>query len=124
MDKIILEGMEFYGYHGARPEERNLGQRFIVDVELFLDLRQAGETDNLEHTVNYVQVFELVQAIVCGRSRQLIESVAESIAGALLEQFPVDEVLVRVKKPQAPLPGTFAWSAVEIERKKKSRNPV
>ncbi len=124
MDKIILEGMEFYGYHGARPEEKNLGQRFIVDVELFLDLRQAGETDNLEHTVNYAQVFELVQAIVCGRSRQLIESVAESIAGALLEQFPVDEVLVRVKKPQAPLPGTFAWAAVEIGRKKKSRNPV
>ncbi len=118
MDKIILEGMEFYGYHGARPEEKNLGQRFIVDVELFLDLRQAGETDNLEHTVNYAQVFELVQAIVCGRSRQLIESVAESIAGALLEQFPVDEVLVRVKKPQAPLPGTFAWSAVEIKRKR------
>lgn len=121
MDKIILEGMEFFGYHGARPEEKTLGQRFIVDVELFLDLRQAGETDNLDYTVNYAQVFELVQSIVCGRSRQLIESLAEAIAGALLAQFPVDEVLVRVKKPQAPLPGRFAWAAVEIVRKKKSR---
>jgi len=124
MDKIILEGMEFYGYHGARPEEKKLGQRFIVDVELFLDLRQAGETDNLDYTVNYAQVFELVQSIVCGRSRQLIESVAETIAAALLAQFPVEEVLVRVKKPQAPLPGMFTWAAVEIRRKNKSRNPV
>lgn len=119
MDKIILEGMEFYGYHGARPEEKTLGQRFIVDVELFLDLRQAGETDSLDRTVNYAQVFELVQSIVGGRSRQLIESVAEAIADALLTQFPVDEVLVRVKKPQAPLPGRFVWAAVEIGRKKK-----
>ncbi len=119
MDKIILEGMEFYGYHGTRPEEKTLGQRFIVDVELFLDLRQAGKTDNLDCTVNYAQVFELVQSIICGRSRQLIESVAEAIAGALLAQFPVDEVLVRVKKPQAPLPGRFAWAAVEIVRKKE-----
>jgi len=124
MDKIMLEGMELYGYHGTRPEEKTLGQRFIVDVELFLDLRQAGETDNLDYTVNYAQVFELVQSIVCGRSRQLIESVAEAIAGALLAQFPVDEVLVRVKKPQAPLPGMFAWAAVEIGRKKKSRISV
>ncbi|MFA4884311.1 MAG: dihydroneopterin aldolase [Desulfotomaculaceae bacterium] len=124
MDKIILEGMEFYGYHGTRPEEKTLGQRFIVDVELFLDLRQAGETDNLDYTVNYAQVFELVQSIVCGRSRQLIESVAEAIAGALLDRFPADEVLVRVKKPQAPLPGMFAWAAVEIGRKKKGRNTV
>lgn len=124
MDKIILEGMEFYGYHGARPEEKTLGQRFIVDVELFLDLRQAGETDSLDFTVNYAQVFELVQSIVCGNPRQLIESVAEAIAGALLAQFPVDEVLVRVKKPQAPLPGMFAGAAVEIGRKMKSRHTV
>ncbi len=118
MDKITLEGMEFYGYHGAMPEERSLGQRFVVDVELYLDLRQAGETDSLEFTVNYARVFELVQEIVCGPPRLLIESVAESVAGALLEQFPLAEVLVRVKKPQAPLPGIFSWAAVEIKRKR------
>ncbi|NLI11566.1 dihydroneopterin aldolase [Pelotomaculum propionicicum] len=121
MDKISLEGMEFYGYHGARPEEQSLGQRFIVDVELYLDLRRAGATDSLDFTVNYARVFELVRSIVCGPPRLLIESVAESVAGALLAQFPLEEVLVRVKKPQAPLPGSFTWAAVEIKRKKEQR---
>jgi len=117
MDKIIMEGMEFYGYHGLLPQEQTLGQRFIVDVELFLDLRQAGCTDGPDHTVDYARVFELVGTIVGGRSRKLIESVAESIASGILEHFPVEEVLVRVKKPQAPLPYKFTWMAVEIRRK-------
>lgn len=119
MDKIILEGMEFYGYHGTRPEEKSLGQRFIIDVELFLDLRQAGKTDKLDYTINYAEVFKLVQSIVCGKSCNLIESVAEAVAVSLLEQFPADKVKVRVKKPQAPVPGQFTWVAVEIERAKQ-----
>lgn len=118
MDKIILEGMEFYGYHGTMPEEKSLGQRFILDVELYLDLRPAGISDDLERTVNYARVFETVQSIVCGRSCQLIEALAEAAAKALLEQFPVAEVKVRVKKPQAPIPGRFTWVAVEITRGK------
>ena len=117
MDRIILEGMEFYGYHGVRSEEQSLGQRFIIDLELFLDLRLAGRSDDRANTVNYVEVFELVESIVGGRPCRLIESVAESIAGSVLERFPVTEALVRVKKPQAPVPGRFAWMAVEIRRK-------
>jgi dihydroneopterin aldolase len=118
MDKIILEGMEFYGYHGTTPEERKLGQRFILDVELFLDLQPAGVSDDLDRTVNYAQVFETVQAIVGGPPYQIIEALAEAVAQALLEQFPVAEIMVRVKKPQAPVPGRFAWVAAEITRKK------
>ncbi len=116
MDKIIIAGMEFHGYHGVLPEEQSLGQRFIVDVELYLDLRRAGKSDDLDYTVNYAQVFELVGKIIGGRPYHLIESVAETIAVSILERFPVGEVLVRVKKPQAPLPGTFAWVAAEIRR--------
>ncbi len=119
MDKIILEGMEFYGYHGARPEEKSLGQRFILDVELSLDLQPAGNSDDLDRTINYVQVFELVESIVCGPSYLLIETLAEAVAKALLEQFAAAEVKVRVKKPQAPVPGRFSWVAVEINRSKK-----
>ncbi len=118
MDKIILEGMEFFAYHGVQPEERTLGQRFILDVELLLDLRPAGISDDLDRTVNYGRVFETVQSIVCGRSYRLIEALAEAVAKELLEQFPADQVKVRVKKPQAPVPGRFAWLAVEITRGK------
>ncbi len=117
MDKIILKGMEFYGYHGSLPEEQSLGQRFIIDVELYLDLRRAGNSDDLDYTVDYARVFELVGKIVGGRPYRLIESVAETIATSILERFPVGEVLVRVKKPHAPLPGSFAWFAVEIRRR-------
>ncbi len=118
MCKIIVEGMEFYGYHGTLPEEQSLGQRFIIDVELALDLRPAGESDDPERTVNYARVFEITQSIVCGRPYRLIESVAEAIAAALLERFPVTGVTVRLKKPQAPVRGRFAWMAVEISRTK------
>ncbi|KUK81461.1 MAG: Dihydroneopterin aldolase [Pelotomaculum thermopropionicum] len=121
MDKIILAGMEFYGYHGTLPEERALGQRFIVDVELFLDLSRAGKSDRRDHTVNYAAVFRLAESIVSGRPCNLIESVAEAIAAAVLERFPVEEALVRVKKPQTPVPGHFTWMAVEIRR--KNHNP-
>lgn len=117
MDKIILEGLEFYGYHGVLPEEQSLGQRFIVDLELYLDLRPAGISDDPDLTVNYARVFELVESIVGGRPYRLIESVAEAIASAVLEHFPVKELMVRVKKPQAPVPGKFTWMAVEIRRK-------
>ncbi len=86
MDKIIVEGMEFYGYHGTLPEEQS------------------------------ARVFEITQSIVCGRPHRLIESVAEAIAASLLERYPVTGVTVRVKKPQAPVKGQFAWMAVEISR--------
>lgn len=119
MDKIILEGMEVYGYHGVLPEEQTLGQRFTVDVELYLDLRPAGESDDPDRTVNYARVYELVEAVVGGTPHKLIEALAEALACAILERFPVAGTMVRVKKPQAPVPGRFAWMAVEIRRMKQ-----
>lgn len=116
MDKIILKGMEFYGYHGVLPEERVLGQRFIIDVELYLDLRQAGVSDDPGRTVDYARVYHLVESVVTGPPRKLIETVAEAVAGAILENCPVQEAVVRVRKPQAPVPGLFSWMAVEIRR--------
>ena len=64
MDKIYFNQMEFYGYHGVYPEENKLGQRFIVDLELYLDLNPAAETDDIEHTINYAEVYQLCKSIV------------------------------------------------------------
>jgi len=116
MDKIIIKNLEFYGYHGLAPEEQRLGQVFVVDLELFLDLRQAGSLDAPEHTVDYGAVASLVKEIVAGPPCKLIEAVAEKIATAVLGSFPVKEVLVRVRKPNAPLPHKFAYMGVEIRR--------
>lgn len=116
MDRLILKGMEFYGYHGVLSQERQLGQRFYVDVELTLDLSPAGKTDDPAKTVDYARVFRVVEEVVTGPSCRLIEALAEKVACAVLKEFPVVEVLVRVKKPAAPVPGHFEYMAVEMRR--------
>ncbi len=119
MDRIELKGIAFYGYHGCLPEEREKGQRFFVDLTLFTDLKKAGETDNLTDTVNYAAVYEAIKEIVEGTPRNLIEAVAERIAGAVLEGFsPVRRICVTVHKPSAPIGGEFEDVAVSIVREK------
>src|SRR5699024_12532128 len=79
--------MQFYGYHGLFAEETKLGQRFNVSVELFVSLKKAGKSDNMEDTVNYGLVYNVVKDIVEGEPYHLIESVAEKIAEIILKEF-------------------------------------
>jgi dihydroneopterin aldolase len=118
VDEILLEGMRFYAYHGVNPEERALGQRFAVDVVMAVDLRRAGESDDLAHTVSYSAVYKLVRSVVEGEPRNLIEAVAEAIAAAVLAAFPaVMRVIVTVRKPEAPMKGSMLDAAgVRITR--------
>lgn len=119
MDKLLMNRMEFYGYHGVFPEENRLGQTFIVDLEIVADFSLAGKNDNLEHTVNYAEMYELVKDVVEGKSYQLIEALAESIASQLLRIYTmIDEVMVRVTKPHPPVPIHFQGVAIEIRRKR------
>lgn len=116
-DAITLTGMRFYGYHGCLPEERQQGQTFLVDLSLRLSLAAAGQTDDLRQSVDYAQVFALVRGVVEGEPVQLIETVAERIAQAVLEAFPqLFSVEVTVHKPDAPIPGSFGDVAVHIVR--------
>jgi len=110
--------MIFYGYHGVRQAEKEVGQRFVVDLEVWKDLAPAGWSDDLAQTVNYAALYQLVAGIVTGPACNLIETVAERIAAAVLAQFPVDAVRVRVRKPEAPIPGVLAGAAVEILRRR------
>ena len=120
-DKILLEGMEFYAYHGVNESEKTQGQRFIVDVEMVTDLSRASESDVLRDTVNYSRVYRLVKEIVEGPSRDLIEAVAGEISGRVLQAFPIEQIRVRVSKPDVPLKGaTLKGAAVEIVRHRDS----
>jgi 7,8-dihydroneopterin aldolase/epimerase/oxygenase len=123
-DAILLEGMRFYAYHGVNPEERALGQRFIVDIALAVDLRKAGLSDDLADTVSYSAVFKLVRRTVEGEPRKLIEAVAEAIATGILADFaPVTRVTVTVRKPEAPLRGAMLDAAgVRLTRERFSRS--
>lgn len=118
MDYIHLNDMEFYGYHGALPEENRLGQRFRLTVSLATDLAGAGQTDDLSRTVNYAEVYEMCKRIVEGEAVNLIETVAETIAGTIMTDFAEKVIGVRVVlvKPDPPIPGHYASVAVEIKR--------
>lgn len=116
MDRIVLSGIRFYGYHGVYQEERRLGQQFLVDVELWLDLAEAGLRDDLAQGVDYSRVLAAVREIGTGPPVRLLEALATRIAAAVLEGFPVRRVTVRVTKPAPPLPELTGGVTVEITR--------
>jgi dihydroneopterin aldolase len=115
LDRIILKDISFYAFHGVLPEEKKIGQTFLVSLELFLDLKQAGESDRLEDTVSYAEVYAALKNIMEGPAHDLLESLAEKIAAALL-QGPVKGVCVEVKKPSPPIAAQLAYVAVKIGR--------
>jgi len=117
IDKIYVNGMEFYGYHGVLAEETKLGQRFRVDLTVELDLSKAGETDELTHTVNYAMLYNSCKGIVEGKPFKLIEAVAENIAKEILSTFKaVQTCTVKLIKPDPPIRGHYKDVAVEITR--------
>lgn len=121
-DRIILEGMQFYGFHGVNAEERSLGQPYVVDLTVEMDLGVPGKSDRLEDTVSYTHLFRSVQKVLEGESKNLLEATAEAVAGRILEEFPVNAVQVRVKKPRPPIKGSFVENAVvEIYRVRDQR---
>ena len=118
-DRIILKGMTFYAYHGANPQERELGQRFVVDLQVELDLTAAGNSDALEDTISYTELYRTVKAVVEGEKYHLLEAVAESIAQRVLRCFSVSAVRVRVEKPSPPIrDAVLEGVSVEVYRKR------
>ncbi|CAN8259703.1 unnamed protein product [Cochlearia groenlandica] len=121
-DKLILKGLKFYGFHGAVAEENTLGQMFLVDIEAWMSLRKAGESDNLDDTFNYVDIFNIAKDIVEGSPRNLLETVAELIASRTLESFTqITAVRVKVAKPNVALiRSTIDYLGVEIFRQRST----
>jgi len=121
-DKIYLNNMQFYGYHGLFNEEKKLGQQFNADVILFTDLSKAGKSGKMEDSIHYGEAFEAVQEIVEGEAVDLLETLAENTASRLLSEFSlVDEVMVRIIKPNPPIAGHYESVSVEIFRTKDQR---
>jgi 7,8-dihydroneopterin aldolase/epimerase/oxygenase len=118
-DRIVLANMRFDGRHGDHEWERAQPQPFEVDVELSLDLRAAGASDDLGTTVDYGRVFDLVREIVETRTFHLLEAIAQAIADDVLAAFPaVDEIRVRIRKPKVRLSGALDYAGVEISRRR------
>jgi len=116
LDQVQLTGVSARGYHGVLPSERQTGQEFRADVVLYLDTRPAAAGDDLAQTVSYADVANDVYDILTGDPADLVETVAERIAAAVLARPQVEAVDVRVHKPHAPIPVPFADVEVVIRR--------
>ena len=117
-DHIVLQGVTARGYHGVLDAEKVDGQDFVVDVTLEVDLRRAGRSDLLAHTVNYAEVAEDIVELITGPSLDLIEALADQIAVAALRRPLVQAVVVTVHKPQAPVGVPFGDVQVVVERRR------
>lgn len=118
MDKIHIKDLEIIGFHGAIPEEKVLGQKFVLSFELDVDLRQAGKNDDLTKTVHYGELAQKVEEEFTKTSYDLIEKAAEEICEfVLLNYLLVKKVKLLLKKPWAPTRKHVEYVAVEIERK-------
>jgi len=117
MDKISIKNLEIFAKHGVYPEESSLGQKFIVSAELFIDLRSAGKSDELEETLDYGKICLVMKNFVEKNIFKLIETVAEKLAEKLLIENPnIKKVKLEIKKPWAPVAMHLETVAVEIER--------
>lgn len=118
MDKILIHDLEIFAHHGVFPEEKKLGQLFLISLELFLDLREAGAADDLSKTISYAQVCDEVTSLLQSERFDLIERCAQAAASHILRTYSqLHGVKVTVKKPWAPIGKRVAYAAVEIERR-------
>ncbi|MBC7292650.1 MAG: dihydroneopterin aldolase [Thermoleophilia bacterium] len=112
---IFINGLEVYGHHGVSQEEKVLGQRLYFDIRLTLTDCKAAWTDRVEDTVDYTEVLDLVVDVATTRSYSLLERLAQLVAEAVLEKFPVDAVQVRVTKPHPPVACALSGVAASVE---------
>jgi dihydroneopterin aldolase len=116
-DHLRLLNMLFYGPHGVHPHERELGRAISVDIDLTLNARPAGETDDLSRALDYSQVYTVVKEITEKGSYKLLEAIAENIAQRLLKVFSqAPEVIVKVRKREPSVGGWVELAEIEITR--------
>lgn len=115
MGIIRLHNMMFYSYHGASRAEREMGNRYEVDVELHTNLAAAIASDRLDDTVNYKSVYETVEQIILNNKFNLVETIAARVISGIREGFALDRVVVRVRKKIPPIPGNLDHIEVELD---------
>lgn len=118
-DTIEVRGLRLMGVHGVLPEERTRSQPFEVDLDLRVDLATAGDSDDLEDTVDYAAVVDRVAGVVAGRTHHLLESLAEAVVTAVLDlDDRIREVTVSVRKLRPPLPADVDTVGVRVARQR------
>lgn len=117
-DRIRLQNMRFYGFHGTSAAEKETGRRYEVDCELFLNLSIPGKSDKLSDTVNYARIYDIIENLMEETHYALIEAIAEDIAEHILQDDRVAKAVVRVRKMIPPIPGNLDYIEVELTRER------
>jgi dihydroneopterin aldolase len=116
-DAIFVNGLVLHAYHGVMPHEGRVGQPFVLDLALDIDLTEASRTDKLRHTVSYELLVRTVSEAFCARRFRLVEAAAGAVADAVLERYPLlRSIRITVRKPHAPIAATFEDVGVTITR--------
>ncbi len=115
-DRISIKGIEVLARHGVLAEEQEIAQVFVVDVELYADLSTAGNSDQLDDTIDYGEIALQVREVVGAESHQLIEKVASRVADVVMSDGRVEKAIVTIHKPQAPIDLVFDDVSVTVER--------
>jgi 7,8-dihydroneopterin aldolase/epimerase/oxygenase len=124
VDQISLTGIELYAYGGVTDEERRIGQRYSVDIELSLDLSSAGRSDDLRDTVSYAEVHRAVIGAMRDRPFSLLEHAATRVSEEILDWFPVQQVSVTLRKLLPPIDGVVTSASVRITRDRTRPTPA
>ena len=116
MDKIEIKNLKIAGRHGVYDYEKTQDKTFELDIILFLDLSAACKSDNLEDTIDYAEIISVVIKEFTNKNYNLIEAVAESVISSLIKKFNFHKVILRIRKPHAPIDAEFDTVQVELER--------
>ena len=117
MGIIRLKNMIFYGYHGVYEFEKEKDGTFELDIELYLPLLKAGKSDRLEYTINYEDIISTATKAFTEKQYALVEAAAQSVCDRLLNNFKIDKIKIRVRKPHAPIDADFDTVEVRLNRK-------
>jgi 7,8-dihydroneopterin aldolase/epimerase/oxygenase len=116
-DAIFVNSLVLHAYHGVMPHEGKIGQPFVLDLLLDIDLAEAASSDKLKDTVSYELLVKTASEAFCGERYQLVEAAAGAVANAVLERYPlVRSIRITVRKPHAPIAATFDDVGVIITR--------
>jgi 7,8-dihydroneopterin aldolase/epimerase/oxygenase len=120
-DAIFVNGLVLHAYHGVMPHEGKVGQPFVLDIVLDIDLTEASRTDKLRHTVSYELLVRTVSEAFCARRYRLVEAAAGAVADAVLDRYPpLRSIRITVRKPHAPIAATFDDVGVTITRARRT----
>jgi dihydroneopterin aldolase len=117
-DTILLEGIQVPAALGVTAAERRMRRPVTLDIELETDLRAAGRSDRIQHTIHYKRVFEVVEDVAANQEHKLVEALGQRIADAVLGKFDVDAIRVTVRKPK-PISGVLDYAGIRIRRERQ-----